>query len=285
MSWNGFAVALALAVSTALPAAAQSALPGNWTLSSGESPDRVRLTIRVDAAPSDHSGSSADVDPGVLGLSQAQLGSGGERAHFTLAREAGSFVCDGWIGHGEGGGTLIFTPSSAYRAAMASLGYDLTPEQQASAATVDVTTAYTKQIESTGFEHLPIGQLLAFRALGIDEAYVRSLRSEFPGTGIDAGNAISMRALHVTAGYVDGLRAAGVGVASPANAVALKALRVDLDYVRALAAAGYPHLTADQLLQLRALHIDAAYVARVRAHGIKQPSVEELVRLKAMGLI
>ena len=280
----GLALFCALAMAEA---SAQSTASGTWSIVPSRTAGQVRFDIRQDDANSgSHDENSEDVDVSALGLSRAQLESSGNRVTFTVAREAGSFTCEGWLSGGKGGGTFDFTPSATYLVKMRALGYgDISPHQEITAAMIDLTTAYVGSIERAGYAHLPFEKLIGFRALGVDEAFVQSMRAEFANADIDAENMIALRALQVNADYINQMRAAGNAVATPGNAISLRALHVDSAYVKELAAAGYSHVTSEQLIQLRALHIDAAYIKRVEAHGIPHPTLEDLVRLKAMNII
>jgi hypothetical protein len=281
---------IALALITALAAQtamAQSTAAGTWSIEPSDTAGKVRFDVRTDGSGEGyHNESSSDVETQSLGLSSQQLSSGGNHVTFTLAREAGSFACEGWISNGKGGGTYVFTASSTYLSKMHDLGYDdISARKQMTAAMIDLTTGYVDSIAKAGYPHLPFDKLVAFRALKIDETFVRSMRSLFGNSGVDSEQIVALRALGVTGTYVEQMRAAGFAVPTARDAVQLRALHVDSAYVRELAAAGYSHLSSEQLIQLRALHIDAAYIKRVQAHGFPNPTVEQLVRLKAMNVI
>jgi hypothetical protein len=271
---------------TLAAASADSSATGEWSIEPSTQAGQVHFTIVLgNPDSSDTEDHSSDVDISALGLSKAQLESSGD-VTFTFMREAGTFACRGRISNGKGGGTATFTPSGDYRSKMAALGYDgLTLRNQVTAAMIDLTTAYVASISAAGYPHLLFEELVAFRALGVDEGYARTMRATFSSQDLDANDLIAMRALHVTAGYVTELRAMGFTIDKPRDAIAMSALHVDAEYARSLAAAGYPHLTARELIQLRAMHIDAAYIQRVKSHGIPNPTVEQLVRLKAMNII
>ncbi|MBV8721875.1 MAG: hypothetical protein JO277_06980 [Candidatus Eremiobacteraeota bacterium] len=231
-----------------------AALNGSWALSPSSVPGDVHLELRIDDAEH-HGSSSRDVAPSSLGLTPAQL-ENGRHVTFSIVRDAGTFACDGWLAQGRGGGSMTFAPSAAFERAMNERDYDVTAQQQATAAMLDLSIAYVDAMASAGYPHLSFDKLVAFRALGIDDAYVRSLRSFFGSAEIDADQTISLRAL-----------------------------RVDGAYLRDLSASGLPKVTPAQAIQLRALGIDAAYVQRVKAHGFPHPTVEDLVRLKAMKIV
>lgn len=280
-----FFASLTMLVAAMTAPAFSASASGSWTIAPGVNANQAHFEIRIDG-PNKHESNDSDVDLGALGLSNAELQSPGQHVAFTLSRDAGSFDCDGWVSHGSGGGTVTFNPRPTFIGKMRALGYDdVTTDEQVTAAMIDLSSQYAESIVSAGYPHLPFHKLVAFRALRVDDAYIRSMREAFGNTTISAETMISLKALGVTGDYVAQLRSAGLIVSSPQNAISLKALHVDRNYIDGLASAGYSHLTSEQVVQLRALHIDNAFIEKVRSHGFSHPSIDELVRLKAMNVI
>ena len=215
------ALAIALAPQVA---AAQATLSGTWSMAPSKHSDEVRFELRVDSA-GNHDESSFDISPQQLGISDEQLRSAGTHITFTFAREAGSFACEGGMAKGSGGGTFLFSPSTAYLSMMRAHGYTLDPHQQMTAATLDLTTAYVNGIAAAGFAHLSFEKLVSFRALRIDEAYIRSMRAAFGGP-IDAEKMLSLRALGIDAAYIKRVQAHGFANLTIDQVISLKALNV-----------------------------------------------------------
>jgi hypothetical protein len=252
-----FSAASALMLALTAHALAQTPITGTWSIEPARTPGQMHFDTQTDANGSSHNESSHDVAIRSLGLSDVQLHSPGNHVTFTLAHEAGSFVCQGWLANAKGGGTFVFTASSSYLSKMRDRGYaDIPPNDQMAAAQLDLTVAYVDSLASAGYPHLPFETLIPFRALNVNDAYIRSMRAAFGGAAIDSDQLIPMRALGVTPAFLQQMHAAGLAVTTPAEAV-----------------------------QMRALGIDVAYLKRVQAHGFPNPSVEQLVRLKATNVI
>ncbi|HEY1978068.1 MAG TPA: hypothetical protein VGG89_16070 [Candidatus Baltobacteraceae bacterium] len=250
-------VALASVLALATYGSASAAdLTGTWAISPAASAGKFYFDLTIDdPAGHSHSRSGSDYTPSAIGLTQQQLAASGRHVRFTIARDAGSFACDGWIADGRGGGTVTFAPSADYIAKMNARGYDPSLEQLASAATVDLSNAFVDGLAQTGIEKPSFEDLIAMRALNADPA------------------------------YVDDLHSVGINVNTAREIISLKALNVDLAYVKTLASVGYTNLSSHQLVELRALRIDAAFVRKVQAHGIAHPTVEDLVRLKSLDVL
>jgi opacity protein-like surface antigen len=247
---------LVLCAAVSGAATAGNVQSGTWAISPAADPNRVHLQLAMeDTEGHDRSSNGSDVDIERLGLSRSDLNAPGHHVAFTIVRDAGSFVADGWLGNGRGGGALDFKPSATYRSEMAGLGYNLTMQQQVAAAMQDVSTDYARSIIAVGIGKPDFGELMAFRGLGITDSYLKDLRS------------------------------AGVTIDAPHEAIEVRALKIYPEYVRDLASVGYSRLSARELVEMRAMKIDAAYIRRVQAHGFPHPSVEELVRMKAMRVI
>jgi len=231
-------------------------LNGTWAITPAAESGKFYLDLTIeDLDGHGHSRGGENYTPASIGLAPAQLAGSGHRIAFTIARDAGSFACEGWIDNGRGGGSATFTPSAGFISSMNLRGYDLSLNQLASAATVDLTVPFIDGVVASGIPKPSFEELISMRALGIDAAYIAALRS----VGITAGSAREL--------------------------IELKALKVDANYVKTLAAVGYSNLSPRQLVQLRALKIDADFVRRVKAHGLSHPSVEDLIRLKSMDVI
>jgi hypothetical protein len=272
--------ALLLVASSLTRLRADDSVNGTWALLSqaGE----TRLEISWSNGRSSTQSTLRPVDANALGIASALASSGGH-VRFGLHREAGDYYLEGWVARGKGGGTFIFTPNAAFFDDMRSRGYRVTgPENELAAADLDITREYINELQHAGMS-LDFDQLIAFRALRIDGAYIEAMAS-VGFTHLDANQLESMKALHIDRAYIEGIRAQGVTGVDEQSVVELKALHADASYVQELGAAGYPHLSAQDYVQLKALHIDGEYVKDLARHGLTHLTVQQLVNYKALGI-
>jgi hypothetical protein len=276
---------LPLALTTA--ARADDTTNGQWAVDRvAESSSRVQLDLRSESKAHDNSHweSEHDAELSQVGLSAADLDSGGKHVQFTIARDAGSFVCDGWAGHGHANGTFTFTPNAAFADGLRRRGFTAVPaEKVLASASLDLTLAYIDAVSASGYPRMAYDRYITFRALGITPDSIAGLRKTFGGI-LEAEQVVSLTALHVTPAYVDELRSLGIGPLSAQKAVELKALGIDRSYVERLAKVGYAHLGAGELVQMKALGIDEAYIQHLADHGMRNLTVSQLVRMKAVGI-
>jgi len=251
-------LAASMALAALMPAtgAAQQQISGSWSIASPRDSQTVRLELRTENESGGyHDESSEDVSLHDLHLTQAQLQSPGGHVTFSLEREAGTLSFDGWLQQGQGGGRFTFAPSLQYGGAMRQRGYTIDePRKVLAAAMLDVSTAFTDEMNGAGIGRLTFDQLITFRALRIDVPYLRQMRSRFGD--VDAQQLTSLRALNV-----------------------------DEAYLQEMASVGYAHLEARQAIELRALRVDAEFVRRLQAHGFHNLTVQKLVEAKALGVL
>ncbi|HEY7056167.1 MAG TPA: hypothetical protein VH458_06575, partial [Vicinamibacterales bacterium] len=84
--------------------------------------------------------------------------------HFTLARDAGTFVFDGEITSGRGSGRFQFTSDPAFVSGMAQLGYaNLSDDDIWRFAVHDVSRAYVQGLQREGVRNVAAGDLVKMK--------------------------------------------------------------------------------------------------------------------------
>ena len=149
---------------------------------------------------------------------------------------------------------------------------------------VGVTAAFIRELQRDGFEHPSVEDLVQLRALGIDPQFISAMRARY-GSALSVDKMMGMKAVGVTPAYIGALSAAGLKDLSPDHITSLRALGVTPDYIAGLAHAGYTGLTVDQIQQMRALGIDGAFITRANAHGFHNLTIDQLTNLKATGVL
>src|SRR5215467_13935343 len=111
---------IALSVFAFARLSAASADHGEWTMSPSEPSGRIQFSIITSGEDGQHSSSSNWSAGDFRGLDFSTPGK--HDVHFTIARDAGSFECEGFLKAGDGAGLFTFKPNAQYRAQMSSLG-------------------------------------------------------------------------------------------------------------------------------------------------------------------
>lgn len=278
-----FSLALVLCLG-AVALANQDALPpsgGVWTISSMPGDSRqvdFGLVVRTDH----DNWETSDTQPMDIfrGLTPAQLNGTGEAVRFTVARDAGSFNCTGWVAHGSGRGEFTYAPNPQFAAELEHRGMDVpTPMQQFEMTMDDVSLGYIDELRRAGYAPAT-KQVVELIQHGVNERYVGALSTlgYRPGS-ID--ELIRMRDHGVSVDFLQALRAAGVQP-SAEQAIAMRDHGVSADYLLGVRKFGY-RPSIDELIQMRDHGVSLEFIARVRNAGY-HPSVSDLIRLRDAGI-
>jgi hypothetical protein len=161
-----------------VPPAAADSIAGQWVAEVSQEPGVVYFSIQRRRDGWGHMNSSFEIQASSLqGLNAAQIGSTGANVRFQLARDAGTFDCEGWFKGGKGSGHFAFTGSPAYVADMERLGYGrLSDDDVFTMALFDVSRAFIQEIKGLGYDRVSRDQLVAMRIHGVTADFVRRLK-------------------------------------------------------------------------------------------------------------
>jgi hypothetical protein len=168
------------------------------------------------------------VDARTLGIASA-LASSGTHVQFRVAREAGEYLFEGWVANGSGGGTFEFTPNMAFFDDLRKRGISMDADddpiiKEMTATDMDVTRAYVDDILRSGIT-LDFHQLITFRALEIDGAYVRDLAS-VGFSHLETHQYITFKSLKIDSRYVKYLQAHGMRNLTAREVITAKAEQI-----------------------------------------------------------
>src|ERR1700730_1748904 len=124
------AASLCIGVAIAGAAKAKEGLPtsGQWLIAAADQTDTVQFTLKASTSSATGHDDFEMSHPmrldALTGLSRDQLNAAGTHVTFRLIRDPGTFACDGWVAHRQGGGTFAFSPSQAFAAGLEKRGID-----------------------------------------------------------------------------------------------------------------------------------------------------------------
>ena len=133
--------------------------------------------------------------------------------------------------------------------------------------------------------HSEIDRAIELKALGVTPDYAARLRAAAPRMRIEEGDLMSMKAVGVTPGWLNGMLRAGYQPRDVDDVVGARAVGVSPAYVADLAAAGYRNIPLDDLTSMRAIGVTGAYIRQLRSRGYTGLSIDKLVEMKAVGLM
>jgi hypothetical protein len=260
---------------------------GTWAIHPGDSANRPQLTLETSRAGDGHGHfqTSQPFDLAELrGLTPAQMASSaGTMVHFEIAREAGSFRCDGYFKQGQGAGTFVFHPNPGYASTMQSLGISgVDEDRQLSMALENVTTQYVRDIRAAGVQVQSAKQLIELRIFKVTPEYVHGLHSL--GYSItDPHQLTKLRIFHVTTDTIRGFRQAGYQPTAE-QLVKMSIFKVTPDFIAQIKKLGYSDVPVEDLVKMRIFKVDADYIRAMQSRGLKDLTIEKLVRLKIAGI-
>jgi hypothetical protein len=218
----------------AVPVLSAQTRTGEWTLSRSDNRGKVRFSLQS-SRDGDHFNTSSDWNTNDFhGIDWSS--SDKHDVHFTIARDAGTIECEGFLKNGEGAGLFTFSPNSRYSSEMQSLGFTgVSADKQLAFAIHDVGLAFARQMRSSGIQGLDTDKLMAFRIFGVDAGFVNDLRAAGLNSN-DADKLVAFRIHGVSPKFVNDLRAAGLNVTDPDKLIAFRIHGVSPGYVRASSA-------------------------------------------------
>lgn len=260
---------------------------GEWTLSRSNnqgpgSQGKVRFSLQ-NSRDGDHFSTSSDWNMSDFrGIDWSA--SGKHDVRFSIARDAGTIECEGFLKNGDGAGLFTFKPNERYRGEMQSLGFSgISSQEQIAFAIHDISLSFAQQMKSLGVQGLDSDKLMAFRIHGVSPQFVNDLRA----AGLNANDAdklIAFRIHGVSPQFVKDLRGAGLNVSDPEKLIAFRIHGVSPEYVRGLERLGYSHPDSDQLIAMRIHGVTPEYIENLRSHGMRNLTLDQLVSLRIQGI-
>jgi hypothetical protein len=271
-----------LIIIASVPVLSGQSRTGEWTLSRSDKQGKVRFSLQS-SKDGDHFNTSSDWNASDFsGIDWSTPGKHDVR--FTIARNAGSIECEGFLKNGEGAGLFTFNPNARYSSDMQSLGFSgVTADKQLAFAIHDVSLAFARQMKSLGIQGLDTDKLIAFRIFGVDAGFLNDLRA----AGLDSNDAaklIAFRIHGVSPKFVNDLRAANLNLTDPDKLIAFRIHGVSPGYVRELQRLGYAHPDPDELIAMRIHGVTPEYIENLRSHGMHNLTLEQLVSLRIQGI-
>lgn len=246
-----------------------------------------------------------------------------KNGEFSLTREAGTMKFIGKIEGDKGMGTYKFIANKEYSSSMSKEGIDIAKDKDGDLMVffiLDIKVSYVQMLKKQGYTKLDKDELIPLAALGIDEAYITSIKQVLPD--VDLENLIPFKSLGVDKAYIEEIRGAGYKDVSPDKIITLKAqgisgkyisdfhastnrekkdtnnesdsddddvvsfkvLNIDQEFIESFKKVGYDNLSNDELMALKTLNVTPDYIKSFQKAGFKDISVDNLFALKTLNI-
>lgn len=253
---------------------AQTQIAGQWKseLNSNE-PGKIQLSFerRSDRTQRYQNSSSFDFSD-LTGLTREQAQNG--PANFRLDREAGIIVCEGTFANGRGSGTFRFTPSRAFVDTMKSRGFDFerssakhqssVEDQLFTAATINLTTAFTDDLLSANFGALDIDDLFKARIFNITPQFISEMKATgFPNLGME--ELVKARIFKIDADFVRQVKDLGFDREDFEGMVKFRIFKITPEFLSEIKSEGFTDLSSEDVVKFRIFKIDSDFIRQARA--------------------
>jgi hypothetical protein len=129
---------------------------------------------------------------------------------------------------------------------------------------------------------IPPDDIISYKALNVDEAYVNALKAE-GYNNLERAKLVSMKAVGVDGAYIRSLKAAGFRNVAADDLISAKSLGVNGAYAKEFTDAGYKNLSVNTLVSLKALGVTAGFIEGFKRAGYNI-SIDDATSLKALGI-
>jgi|ERR1700722_7061857 hypothetical protein len=282
---------------------------GDWTLSQGDVPGKVRFAL-IEHHHGGNSNHSSDWPMSTFqGVDFSKAGR--QDVHFVVARDAGKIDCEGFLNDGEGAGLFHFQPDPNYSREMSALGFSIDEEKQFTMAVMDVSLDFAKEMKGEHLSGLDADKLIAFRIFGVDAAFIQDLRAEGlkisdsdklvafrihgvsaqmirslhqAGYSPDDDTLIAMRIHGATPEWIAELKQRGYDHVELETLIAFRIHGVSPEFIGKVQGLGYSHPDPDELIAMRIHNVTPEYISDMKARGIHDLSIDQLVSMRIHGI-
>ncbi len=209
------------------------------------------------------------------GLTERDTLGSNTKVNFRLNREAGKIECKGSFTDGKGSGTFTFTPNQSFVSSMENLGFKLDQEKVFAATTLDVTTAFARDIQSMGFKNLDFEDVFKAKIFKVTSGYAAEMNS-VGFSNLDMEDLVKARIFKIDADYARQIRNLGFADQTMENLVELRIFKVTPQFIDELRGEGLVDLSTKDLVKLRIFKVDAEFIRKARSENVAI-NVESLV--------
>ena len=267
--WPAVAIAAAILASATVSDAGNESpdTHGTWTAER----DDGRLYLQLNYRPRFNYGFT---------LSPNELVGNGDR--WRLERDAGMFELRGVFDGRRGGGTFVFRPNEAFRAALVERKLGTVDDKAlAHLAAIDMSLEFIDGLRALGYAER-LNRLTEMRIHGATPAYVKELKS-LGYENIGAKRLVEMRIHKVTPEYIRAFQSLGYASLSARRLVEMRIHNVNPDDVRTFSELGYEDLSARRLVEMRIHGVTPDYVQGMRKLGMA-PRTKDLLQMRIHGI-
>lgn len=148
---------------------------------------------------------------------------------------------------------------------------------------LQIDSAYLQSLRKAGYPDITFGDLTAMKSLNINVEFIKSFEA-LGYRDIPVHSLIALKSLNITPAYVKKFHELGFKEVPIEQLPALKSLDITAEYIRSFRDIGYQDIDLNELPALKSLGISPQYILEFRKIGYKNIPLNQLPALKSMGI-
>jgi len=251
--------------------------------------DKVFIQFEADENDENHSWSSSHN----FNLSDFPNLPKGDKADFTLTREAGTVLFNGKFDGDQGIGHYKFTANKDYMAFMGKQDItDLDEDEYFSFFIADVKKEYVQFLKENGFKDIAKYQIMSMSSQKIDANYIKYWK-KLGYTDLTPNQLVSLKLQKVDSAYVNDIRRAGYADLTVQQLISFKQQHITGEYINSLKKATVKATgtseedskpTAREILSSKSMHVDSAFVTGLRSAGYNDVQFNQMGTMKSLNI-
>jgi len=152
-----------------------------------------------------------------------------------------------------------------------------------------IDKAYIEEIRKSGYKDLIPGNIIALKSQGVDGKFIADVRSaaKANNNSEDDSNSdddvLAFKALNIDKAYINSLKEAGYDHLSNDDLIAMKSLNVKAEYIRDFQKAGFTNIATDDLIALKSQNITPVLVQQYKDLGFTNLKMDDIIGANATG--
>ena len=179
--------------------------------------------------------------------------------------------------------------NEAYIASIKQAIPDIDLENLVPFKSLGIDKAYIEEIRKSGYKEVTPGNIIALKSQGIDGKYIADVRSSSKAnntgenTSDNDDDVLAFKALNIDKAFINSLKEVGYDNFSNSDLIAMKSLNVTAEYIRDFQKAGFTNIKPDDLIALKSQNITPALIQQYKDLGFNNLDMNDVVGAQATG--
>lgn len=152
-----------------------------------------------------------------------------------------------------------------------------------------IDKAYIEEIRKSGYKDLTPGNIIALKSQGVDGKFIADVRSAAKANNNSENDSnsdddvLAFKALNIDKAYINSLKEAGYDHLSNDDLIAMKSLNVKAEYIRDFQKVGFANIAPDDLIALKSQNITPVLVQQYKDLGFTNLKMDDIIGANATG--